>query len=61
MQSPLALCFETTCGAGAGVPSLLACQVSDYILYTDIKPENSSRLRGQIINYSNSESSGGMF
>ena len=30
MQSPLAACFETTRGAGAGGPSLLACQVSDY-------------------------------
>ncbi len=30
MQSPLAAFFETICGAGAGGPSLLACQVSDY-------------------------------
>jgi hypothetical protein len=31
------------------------------IIHTDIKPENGSHLRGQIINYSNAESSGGMF
>jgi hypothetical protein len=59
MQSPLAACFETTCGASAGGPSLLSCQESDYT--HEHQARECSRLRGQIINYSNAESSGGMF
>ncbi len=58
-QSHLAACFETTCGAGAGGPSLLACQVSDYTHRHQARER--SCLRGQIINDSNAESSGGMF
>jgi hypothetical protein len=58
MQSPLAACFVTICYAGAGGP-LLACQVSDYT--QGIKPENGSGLRGRIIEFSNAESSSGMF
>ena len=58
-QSPLMLCFETACGAGAGGPSLLACHVS---YYTHGHPARErSCLCGRIINYNNAESSGGMF
>ncbi len=59
MQSPLVACFETTCCTGAGEPSLLACQVSDYT--HSHQAGERSHLRGQSINYSNAKSSGGMF
>ncbi len=59
MRSPLAACFETTRGAGAGGPSLLACQVSDYTHRHQAREH--SCLHGRIINNSNSESSGGIF
>jgi hypothetical protein len=58
MQSPLAVCFETIYCTGAGGPSLLACQMSDYT--HGHQARERSRLRGQIINYSNAESSGGI-
>jgi hypothetical protein len=58
MQSPLAACFETTRGTGAGGPSVLACQVSDCTHRHQAK--ECSCLRRRIINYSNAESSGGV-
>jgi hypothetical protein len=59
MQSPLAACFETICCTGAGGPSLLACQVSDYTHRHQAR--ECSCLRGKIINYSNAEYSGACF
>ncbi len=59
MQSPLALFFETICCTGAGGPSLLACQVSDYT--HGHQARERSFLRRRIIEFSNAESSSSMF